>query len=401
MGIYISVPFCKTKCSYCNFASGVFSKAVFARYVDRVCEDIERFEQIAAEMRGVFEREADSVYLGGGTPTLLEPAQLQRLFAAARHEFAVSQDAEITVECAPGTLSAEVIETLLGCGVNRVSLGVQSFIDQEASSVARLHTRKITLEEIERLRSAGITNINIDLIAGLPHQTEASWQESLQQTIDTGVPHVSVYMLEVDEDSRLGREVMAGGTRYHAHFVPDDELTADLYETARAELNRARIQQYEISNFARPRFESRHNLKYWTRQPYAGFGVDAHSMLEAAPDQALDAMRFASPDALEQYTSGAALIRTPVPHADACEEAYFLGLRLTRGIDLEQLVERYGPEAASFARDQIAEFCHDGLLELEEGRLRLTAKGRLVSNEIFELFIHDNSKCIDSSLRSL
>jgi oxygen-independent coproporphyrinogen-3 oxidase len=402
LGIYISVPFCKTKCSYCNFASGVFSKAVFARYVDRVCEDIQHFEQTAAEMGVIAEREVDSVYVGGGTPTLLETAQLQRLFAAVRNQFAVAREAEVTVECAPGTLSDEVIDNLLACGVNRVSLGVQSFIDQEASSVARLHTRKITLEEIERLRSAGITNINIDLIAGLPHQTEASWQESLRQTIDTGVPHVSVYMLEVDADSRLGREVIAGGTRYHAHFVPDDDLTAALYETACGELNRAGIQQYEISNFARSGFQSRHNLKYWTRQPYAGFGVDAHSMLEAAPDQTgLDAVRCASPDALEQYTSGAALIRTPVSHADACEEAYFLGLRLTRGIDLEQLVERYGPEAASFARDQIVEFCHEGLMELEEGRIRLTAKGRLVSNEIFAAFIGDGSKCIDSSPRSL
>ncbi len=388
LGIYISVPFCKTKCSYCNFASGVFSKAVFSRYVDRVCEDVERFEQIARQVGGVVEREADSVYLGGGTPTLLEPAQLRRLFVAVRNQFEISDAAEITVECAPGTLSTDVIATLLACSVNRVSLGVQSFIDEEASSVARLHTRKITLEEIERLRSAGITNINIDLIAGLPHQTEASWQESLRQTIDAGVPHVSVYMLEVDEDSRLGREVIAGGTRYHAHFVPDDDLTADLYETACSELNRAGIQQYEISNFARSGFESRHNLKYWTRQPYAGFGVDAHSMLEAAPDQSgLDAERFATPDALEQYTSGGALIRTPVSHAEACEEAYFLGLRLTQGIDLEQLVERYGPDAASFARDQIAEFCRDGLLELEEGRLRLTTKGRLVSNEIFAALI--------------
>jgi putative oxygen-independent coproporphyrinogen III oxidase len=387
LGIYISVPFCKTKCSYCNFASGVFSKAVFARYVDRVFEDIERFEQTAARMGGVVEPQVDSVYLGGGTPTLLEPSQLQRLFAAVRRQFVVPHDAEITVECAPGTLSAKVIETLLACGVNRVSLGVQSFIDHEASSVARLHTRKLTLEEIERLRSAGISNINIDLIAGLPHQTEASWQESLRQTVETGVPHASVYMLEVDEDSRLGREVMAGGTRYHAHFVPDDDLTADLYETACAELSRAGIEQYEISNFAHAGFESRHNLKYWTRQPYAGFGVDAHSMLEAAPGQGLDAVRFATPDSLEQYTSGAALIRTPVSHADACEEACFLGLRLTRGIDLEQLVERYGPDAASFARDQIAEFCRDGLLELEEGRLRLTERGRLVSNEVFAALI--------------
>ncbi len=387
LGIYISVPFCKSKCSYCNFASGVFSKAVFARYVDRVCEDIERFAPTATQMGGVVEREVASIYLGGGTPTLLEPAQLRRLFAAVHHQFEVSHDAEITAECAPGTLSPEVIDSLLTCGVNRVSLGVQSFIDQEASSVARLHTRSITLEEIERLRAAGITNINIDLIAGLPHQTETSWQESLRQMIDTGVPHASVYMLEVDEDSRLGREVIAGGTRYHAHFVPDDDLTADLYETACSELSRAGIQQYEISNFARAGFESLHNLKYWTREPYAGFGVDAHSMLEAEPEQGLDAIRFATSDALEQYTTGAALIRTPVSHEDACEEAYFLGLRLTRGVDLEELVERYGPEAADFHRDQIAEFCRDGLMELDEGRIRLTTKGRLISNEIFTALI--------------
>ena len=353
LGIYISVPFCKTKCSYCNFASGVFSKTVFSRYVDRVCQDIESFEQTAAEMGGVFEKAADSVYLGGGTPTLLEPAQLRRVFASIRKKFAVTPGAEITVECAPGTLTPEVIETLIDCGVNRVSLGVQSFIDEEASSVARLHTRKITLEEIDRLRGAGITNINIDLIAGLPHQTEESWQESVRQTIETGVPHVSVYMLEVDEDSRLGREVMAGGTRYHAHFVPDDDLTVTLYETACRELNAADIPQYEISNFARPGFESRHNLKYWTRQPYAGFGVDAHSMVEAAPDRyGLDAVRFATPDALEQYTAGAPPIRTPVSHAEAVEEAHFLGLRLTRGIDLEELVERYGPDAATCHRDR-------------------------------------------------
>jgi len=388
LGIYISVPFCKTKCSYCNFASGVFSKAVFARYVDRVCEDIARFEHTAAEMGGVFERAVDSIFLGGGTPTLLEPAQLKRLFATVRSKFSVSDAAEITVECAPGTLSPEMIDNLLACGVNRVSLGVQSFVDQEASSVARLHTRKVTLEEIARLRSAGIANINIDLIAGLPHQTEESWQESLRQTIDADVPHVSVYMLEIDEDSRLGRELIAGGTRYHAHFVPDEDLTADLYETACGELNRAGIQQYEISNFARAGLESRHNLKYWTRQPYAGFGVDAHSMLQAAPDQlGLDAIRFAKPDALEQYTSGAAPIRTPVSHADAREEAYFLGLRLTHGVDLEELVERYGPEAADFHREQIAEFCRDGLMELEDGTVRLTTKGRLVSNEIFAALI--------------
>ena len=176
----------------------------------------------------------------------------------------------------------------LDCGVNRVSLGVQSFVDKESSSVGRLHTRAITLDDIARLRAAGIGNISIDLIAGLPHQTAESWEFSLSETLATGVPHVSVYMLEVDEDSRLGNELLAGGSRYHAHFVPDDDLTADLYLAACERLENGGVQQYEISNFARPVTHgiglrnSRHNLKYWTRQPYFGFGVDAHSMLIAS-----------------------------------------------------------------------------------------------------------------------
>ena len=185
------------------------------------------------------------------------------------------------MECAPGTLTSDILQALQRCGVNRVSLGVQSFVDQEAVSVGRIHKAATVQDDIARLRAAGISNINVDLIAGLPHQTHESWDYSVQQAIASGVPHVSVYMLEVDEDSRLGREVLAGGTKYHAHFVPDDDLTADLYLEACEKLNASGIAQYEISNFARPGLESTHNLKYWTRQPYMGFGVDAHSMLYA------------------------------------------------------------------------------------------------------------------------
>src|SRR5262249_40104868 len=160
-------------------------------------------------------------------------------------------------------------------------------------SVGRLHKRETVLDDIDRLRGAGIANINVDLIAGLPHQTRESWSESLESVIALGVPHISVYMLEVDEDSRLGRELIAGGTRYHAHFVPDEELTAELYERACEALNGAGVRQYEISNFAREGFESRHNLKYWTRQPYLGFGVDAHSMLKSTGKE-LEAVRFST-----------------------------------------------------------------------------------------------------------
>src|SRR6202521_4799385 len=298
LGLYISVPFCRTKCSYCNFASDVFSKSAYENYVARLLEDIANSRQLASELgcalgftHGFTQDDtADSIYLGGGTPSILDASQLQRIFAGVRDQFTVTSDAEITVECAPGTLTPALIETLLQCGVNRVSLGVQSFIDHEAQSVGRLHKRSTVLEEIGRLRTSGLGNINIDLIAGVPHQTAESWAFSVSETIATCVPHGSVYMLEVDEDSRLGRELIAGGARYHAHFVPDDDATADFYQQACQMLAAAGIAQYEISNFARvaPRSpgdelqnnESRHNLKYWTRQPYLGFGVDAHSMLE-------------------------------------------------------------------------------------------------------------------------
>jgi oxygen-independent coproporphyrinogen-3 oxidase len=261
LGIYISVPFCRTKCSYCNFASDVFSRAVFERYVGRVFSDIRNATRIAEEVGGKIERAVDSIYLGGGTPTVLSADQLQKIFSAVRAQFDVQPDAEITVECAPGTLAPAVLDGLLRCGVNRVSLGVQSFVDAEAAAVGRLHKRAIVLEDIAHLRAAGISNINIDLIAGLPHQTAESWQESLGESIATGAQHVSVYMIEVDEDSRLGRELMAGGTRYHAHFVPDDDAIADFYLAACEQLEAAGIAQYEISNFARDGFESRHNLK--------------------------------------------------------------------------------------------------------------------------------------------
>jgi oxygen-independent coproporphyrinogen III oxidase len=386
LGIYMSVPFCRTKCSYCNFASDVFSRAVFERYVDKVCADIENSPQVATEMGGQFEHAVDSIYLGGGTPTVLEAAQLERLFAAVRSQFEVRPDAEVSVECAPGTLTQTMLESLLRCGVNRVSLGVQSFVDQEAAAVGRLHKRATVLEDIARLRAAGITNINVDLIAGLPHQTTESWEFSLAETIATGAPHVSVYILEVDEHSRLGRELLAGGTRYHAHFVPDEEAMVDFYLAACDRLSSAGIAQYEISNFASPSFKSRHNLKYWTRLPYFGFGVDAHSMLaSAAPD--IDAVRFAPADSLEQYMSGAPVQRTVVSRQAALEESFFLGLRLTRGVSLRELAAEFGEEAVENARAAVAGLVDAGLMEQRGDYVCLTSRGRLLSNEVFERFI--------------
>jgi oxygen-independent coproporphyrinogen III oxidase len=386
LGVYISVPFCRTKCSYCNFASNVFSKAVFEKYVDRVCADIENAALVAEELGGKIDREVDSVYLGGGTPTVLDSGQIERIFAALRRQFEILPHAEITMECAPGTLSDEMIGTFLRGGVNRVSLGVQSFVDQEAAAVGRLHKRETVLQDISQLRSAGISNINIDLIAGLPHQTAASWEFSLNEAIETGVPHVSVYMLEVDEDSRLGNELLAGGARYHAHFVPGEDAIADFYEAACERLKSAGVAQYEISNFAREGFESRHNLKYWTRQPYLGFGVDAHSMLRSAARE-IDAIRFSYPDSLDKYIAGARPESNAVSARAALEESLFLGLRLTRGIDLVELTYKFDNKALDNACHTITQFVADGMMETCDNFVRLTPRGRLLSNEVFERFV--------------
>jgi oxygen-independent coproporphyrinogen-3 oxidase len=386
LGIYISVPFCRTKCSYCNFASDVFSRAVFERYVDRVCADIERADRIATEMGGRIERQVDSIYLGGGTPTVLEPNQLRRIFDAVRAQFSVTPDAEVTVECAPGTLTPQVLETLLQCGVNRVSLGVQSFVDREAAAVGRLHKRATTLDDVSRLRSSGISDINVDLIAGLPHQTGESWKESLAETVATGAAHVSVYMLEVDEDSRLGRELIAGGTRYHAHFVPDEDAVADFYTMACEALEAAGVKQYEISNFARPDCESRHNLKYWTRRPYLGFGVDAHSMLASTIEDA-EAVRFATADSLEKYVGGADLQKTIITQANALEESFFLGMRLNRGVDLRDIADRFGCDAVAQVFPTVKQLESDGLVDASGNVVRLTPRGRLLSNEVFQRFL--------------
>jgi oxygen-independent coproporphyrinogen-3 oxidase len=407
-GIYISVPFCRTKCSFCNFASGVFSRAVFDKYVQQVCSDVSAADVIAGELGGVVDRSVDSIYLGGGTPSVLAPDQLECIFRAVRSNFDIASNAEVTVECAPGTLSAEILDSLLRCGVNRVSLGVQSFVDKEGSSVGRLHTRAVTLDDIARLRAAGIGNISIDLIAGLPHQTEGSWDFSLGETLATGVPHVSVYMLEVDEDSRLGNELLAGGSRYHAHFVPDDDLTADLYLAACERLANGGVQQYEISNFARPVThgvglrDSRHNLKYWTRQPYLGFGVDAHSMLMAADDlrsQRIEAVRFATPDSLEGFSAPGTdpsaragqvkASQTLIDEHAALEESFFLGLRLNRGVSVEEFGRHFGSAAIDNYQPIIDELAEAVLLKRSSNRFHLTPRGRLLSNEVFERFLRD------------
>lgn len=386
LGIYLSIPFCRSKCTYCNFASGVFAASHHDRYVSRIEEDLRQLRAQAHQWGATLPQAADTLYFGGGTPSLLAPALFRRLFTSLRREFAILPTAEITVECAPGQLGPEALATLVECGVNRISFGVQSFIDREAKAIGRLHTRATALEDIRRVREAGINDISVDLIAGLPGQTMHSWFESLGILADSGVDHASLYMLEVDGDSRLGRELLAHGGRYRAQEVPPDDLIADMYTEAIVFLAGHGLAQYEISNFARPGSESRHNLKYWRRQPYLGFGLDAHSMLRT---QAGAALRFAAPDDLDTYLGHSG---SPAPHIlspeEELEETWFLGLRMNEGVSLAALRKGFSPVAVSEGLAAVADLEREKLVSLSGGdRVTLTARGRLLSNDVFERFL--------------
>jgi oxygen-independent coproporphyrinogen III oxidase len=385
LGIYLSIPFCRSKCSYCNFASGVYPASAFPRYVERLCGDLRSVRGLAGKLEAELPERVDSIYLGGGTPSILPPELFRQLFDAIRAEFRVSKAAEITIECAPGHIDDAFLAAMAESGVNRVSFGVQSFVDREAAVTGRLHNRETAIRDVKRVLAAGIASVNVDLIAGLPYQTMASWRESLKTLAATGANHASLYMLEVDEDSRLGRELLSEGGRYHAASVPSDDAMADMYLAGIDFLAEQGIRQYEISNFAREGAESRHNLKYWQRGPYLGVGVDAHSMLRG---QDWHTIRLATSENLDDFLKHP---RDPVElhlsEVEQLEEEWFLGLRLNKGVNLPALARKYGRETIAAFRPQIDQLVDEGLLEKDGSWLRLTSRGRLLSNEVFGRFI--------------
>ena len=393
LGLYISVPFCRSKCTYCNFASGVFPAHEHARYIQRLISEMQSARKWSNALRAHLPSTIDTIYLGGGTPSLLESDLIDQLFTAIHSEFSLDSGAEITIECAPGQLSDTTLAAFVRAGVNRISLGVQSFIDREASQTGRLHSRAIVLDDLARLRAAGITNINLDLIAGLPGQTFASWQESVSTLTATGVPHASVYMLEVDDESRLGRELLSGGARYHAAVVPKDDTIARMYEFAIEALATAGLSQYEISNFARPGHESRHNLRYWQHRPYLGLGLDASSMLResassSGPGEPGHFLRFTTTDDLTAYFEALQPPETAWLSPDRQhEEAWFLSLRLNNGVSISALQAEYGGQRVARALDVVDQLTARGLLARQGDTVHLTPQGRLLSNDVFQEFL--------------
>jgi oxygen-independent coproporphyrinogen-3 oxidase len=361
-GVYISYPFCAQKCSFCNFASGVFPRALETEYVAALRKEIGACTWTSPP---------DTVYLGGGTPSQMDGAVLIDLLNGIPGR----PWKEATMEAAPGTLSAANIAAWQTAGINRVSLGVQSFDAAELARTGRKHDAGIVAADCNLLRSTGIDNFNLDLIAGMPGQTVQSWKQSLDWIEKLAPPHVSVYLFEVDEDSRLGLEVLQGGGRYGAAAVPTDDLMAELYEIAVDRLTAMGIHRYEISNFARPGWESHHNLKYWLLHPYVGFGADAHSFDGE--------VRTCNVETAQEYVDCARAgksVRSESTMANLDEERFFVGLRLLHGI------EPRPEDWVRFAKP-IDRFLKDGLLERDGPVLRLTGPGVLLSNEVFQEFV--------------
>ncbi len=402
LGLYISIPFCRAKCTYCNFASGVFPASEHRPYVSRLCEEI-RGARPRAEREGwCLPERVGSIYLGGGTPSTLEPELLRQIFAALGESFCIEPGAEITIECAPGQIPPDFLQAMVEVSATRVSLGVQSMVDAEAAATGRQHTRAIVENDVRRLQGAGLA-VNIDLIAGLPGQTMASWLESVDGVCGLAVEHASIYMLEVDEDSRLGRELISGGRRYGAGLVPSDDVIAAMYEEGCERLEKAGLCQYEISNFARHGAASQHNLRYWRREPYLGVGLDAHSMLRTGDGAATpfcNVIRFANTDDLTRYMTymtnelhGA----ESVDRTAQMEEAWFLGLRLTQGLSLSALRKEFGTDTVLAFDTVLSELAADGLIARASDQIALTTRGRMLSNEVFQRFLASSQEAMPLS----
>ena len=382
LGIYIQVPFCQTRCTYCNFHTGVVSSGRFAPYAEAVCSEIrdyrELYEAVGIKLPAELDEGiVDSVYVGGGTPSLLDPRLLRDMLEAIRETFRC-QLREVTLEADPETVTPEKATAWASAGITRISFGVQSFVEAELAAAGRMHRRADVYRALAILRTAGISNISFDLIAGLPHQTRESWNQSLSELFALNPEHVSVYLLEIDEGSRLGKEALSGGSRYSAGALPSEDEMAESYEAACAGLAGAGYHHYEISNWAKPGFESVHNLKYWRRDAYFGFGAGAHSFSRT--------QRWANAhDAAAYVQSISAANRLPVEQlesvspAQALDEELFLGLRQLDGIDLGEIERAYGVEL----RGRIVPLEAAGLIERDGDHIRL-APGKLsVSNEAF------------------
>jgi oxygen-independent coproporphyrinogen-3 oxidase len=379
LGLYLHVPFCSAICNYCNFNRGLFDASLKARYVEALIAEIAAAGQ-AGRAGGAGSAGADTIFFGGGTPSLLEPSEIALIIAACEDAFDVARDREVTLEANPESVTEDRLAAYRAAGVNRLSFGVQSFRDDELKRLSRLHSADRARAAYGEARRAGFDNLSLDLMMWLPGQRVEQWLESIDRAIELAPEHLSLYMLEVYPNAPLKDEM----ARARWSQAPDADVAA-MYLTAMERLDAAGLAQYEISNVARPGRRSRHNLKYWTDGEWLGFGCGAHSTRDGA--------RWKNVSATEEYIAriqageSVASDMRRLPAAERLGDALFMGLRLSDGVDLSVIGERYGVDVWQRYRADLARFIDAGCLLREGARLRLTRPGMLLANDVMSVFV--------------
>lgn len=380
-GVYIHIPFCRSRCSYCDFATGMYQTALAERYVQAIVKEIATWQEVDPTAS------VDTIYFGGGTPSLLSPRQVESILQAVRERFEIIADAEVTLEINPGDggttppARLETLNELRRLGVNRASFGAQTFDDDELRHLGRTHTSDDIARTFSELREAGFNNVNFDLIAGLPGQTLAGWSHNLDWALMLRPEHLSLYLLDVHEGTPLADQIQRG-----QRPKPDDDLAAEMYRLMIERVCAAGYEHYEISAFCLPGYQARHNTKYWTGAPYYGFGCSAHSYDG-------EFQRWANERDLTRYTEtiargdSAVVERTILSESDVRAESVFLGMRMMRGMNLKSYQARFGVDLCEVYRADLARFCESGMVEFDGELLRLTRSGALMSNEVFAAFV--------------
>jgi len=372
-GLYIHIPFCRSRCSYCDFATGIYQGELAARYVRALVDEISTSRIAGARV--------DTVYFGGGTPSLLAPAQLDLILSALHGQFDIDRNAEVTLEMNPGTVNRDQLRSFRHSGVNRASFGAQTFDDAELAKLGRSHSSADTFKTFQQLRAAGFENVSFDLIAGLPGQTLSGWQQNIEQSLALQPEHLSFYLLEVHSGTPLADHIRRG-----VQPAPDEDLAAVMYEWMIERGAAAGYEHYEISNLCKPGFSSRHNTKYWTGAPYYGFGCSSHSFDGRARrwSNERDVLRY-----VENVEQGVSTVveEQGLTEADLRAEALFLGMRMMRGVDVREYRELFGVDLRAEHRDELDRFREAGLVEFDGDLIRLTRNGALMSNEVFAAFV--------------
>ncbi len=376
-GVYLHIPFCRSHCSYCDFATGMYQTELADRYVNSLVREISKWSEV--ESRSA----VDTIYFGGGTPSLLTPSQIERILRAVHDHLEVIDGAEVTIELNPGdggtsvASKRETMHEFQSLGINRASFGAQTFDDRELKQLGRTHSSADIPATFQQLRGAGFENISFDLIAGLPNQTLSGWRRNLDQALQLRPDHLSLYLLDVHEGTPLADQIRTGMRQR-----PDDDLTGEMYQVMVDEVCAAGYEHYEISNFSLPGFASRHNTKYWAGAPYYGFGCSAHSY-DGWRRRWANERDMAKYVRLIEQEGSPVVARTELNEEDARSESIFLGLRLMRGLDLDEYRKRFGSDLRDRYVSDLGRLVDAGLIEFDERLMRLTKRGALMSNEVF------------------